>query len=197
MIAPTQSPTETQSQHQQSSGKPTSSDSATPKNRPVPGFAAATDKPSKSPSGSPSGSTDPSESPSGQPEAPSREDQINDPLAWQTSPDSQSVAAFNKFSCPADGTAPLVKDNPAVPLITCDDKGQKFLLSKAIIEGTQLKSASAGIPQQEVAWAVNLQRRRRRRQDDARGQPGAGQHREDLRDHPRRPGHLLRRLRRR
>ena len=160
VIAPTQDPTETQSPTDgdttKSGGKPTSTDSATPKNRPAPGFAAASEEPEKSPTGSPTGSTDPSGSPSGQPEAPSREDQINDPLTWQTTPDSESVEAFNKFSCPADGSAPLVKDNPAVPLITCDDEGQKFLLSKAIIEGTQLESASAGIPQQEVNWAVNL-----------------------------------------
>ena len=198
VIAPTQSPTETQSPTDsgstKSSGKPKSSDSATPKNRPVPGFAAASEEPSKSTSGSPSESTDPSESPSGQPEAPSREDQINDPLTWQSSPDSQSVAAFNKFSCPADGTAPLVKDNPAVPLITCDDKGQKFLLSKAIIEGTQLESASAGIPQQEVNWAVNLKLDGAGAKTMLEVSQALVNDREDLRDHPRRPGHLLRRL---
>ena len=160
VIAPTQSPTETQSPtdggSSKSTDKPESSDSATPRSRPVPGFAEETEKPSESSSKSPSGSTDPSESPGGQPEAPSREDQINDPLTWQDSPDAQSVAAFTKFSCPADGSAPLVKDNPALPLITCDDQGQKFLLSKTIIEGTQLKSASAGIPATELSWEVNL-----------------------------------------
>ena len=45
---------------------------------------------------------------------------------------------------------------PDEPLITCDDKGQKFLLSAALIEGTELKSASYGIPQNGVGWAVNL-----------------------------------------
>jgi preprotein translocase subunit SecD len=154
VIAPTQSPSSS------ASTNPSSSPSATPKNRPLPGFAASTQKPSTSasPSGSasPSASTSPSASPSAQPTTPSREDQINDPLTWQTSPDAQSLAAFAKFSCPADGTAPLVKDNPNVPLITCDDKGEKFLLSKAIIEGTSLNDANAGIPDKQLDWAVNL-----------------------------------------
>ena len=47
-------------------------------------------------------------------------------------------------------------DNPDQPLITCDDKGQKFLLSNAVIEGTELKSASYGIPQNGTTYAVNL-----------------------------------------
>ncbi|MFZ2015320.1 MAG: protein translocase subunit SecD, partial [Nocardioides sp.] len=33
----------------------------------------------------------------------------------------------------------------------------KFLLSPALIKGTQITSASAGIPQQQVQWVVNLQ----------------------------------------
>jgi preprotein translocase subunit SecD len=49
-----------------------------------------------------------------------------------------------------------VADDPGQPLITCDDKGQKFLLSKAVIEGTDLKSASYGIPQNGTTYAVNL-----------------------------------------
>ena len=49
-----------------------------------------------------------------------------------------------------------MKDNPDVPLVTCDEDGQKYLLSKAIIEGTSLTGASAQIPQQQVAWAVTL-----------------------------------------
>ena len=45
---------------------------------------------------------------------------------------------------------------PDQPLIACDDDGLKFLLSKPLIEGTELKSASYGIPQNGVGWAVNL-----------------------------------------
>ena len=35
-------------------------------------------------------------------------------------------------------------DNPEEPLIACNDEGLKFLLSAALIEGTELKSASYG-----------------------------------------------------
>jgi preprotein translocase subunit SecD len=76
-------------------------------------------------------------------------------------PDPQSVAVYNAFTCPA---ATPVVDDPTLPLVTCSDKpdattGQyvKYLLSPALIRGTQITSASAGIPQQQVQWVVNLQ----------------------------------------
>ncbi len=52
---------------------------------------------------------------------------------------------FAKFTCPPKGqnVAP-VADNPDEPLIACNDEGLKFLLSNALIEGTELKSASYG-----------------------------------------------------
>jgi preprotein translocase subunit SecD len=40
--------------------------------------------------------------------------------------------------------------------VTCDEDGNKLLLSAALIEGTQLKKAEAGIPQNQVQWVVNL-----------------------------------------
>jgi preprotein translocase subunit SecD len=71
-------------------------------------------------------------------------------------PNPEAVAAFNAFQCPTDGSPPLVEDNPDKPLVTCDDSGVKYLLSAAAIEGTDLDSASAGIPQNQVDWVVNL-----------------------------------------
>jgi preprotein translocase subunit SecD len=57
-----------------------------------------------------------------------------------------------------------VVDDPTLPLVTCsaerdEQTGQyvKYLLSPALIRGTQITSASAGIPQQQVNWVVNLQ----------------------------------------
>ncbi len=47
-------------------------------------------------------------------------------------------------------------DKADEPLIACNDEGLKFLLSKAVIEGTELKSASYGIPQNGTTYAVNL-----------------------------------------
>ena len=73
-------------------------------------------------------------------------------LAFITSPDQASIDAFNAFTCPA--TKP-VDDDPAKPLVTCgteDDAATKYLLSPAVIEGTDLSSASAGVPQGEVQW---------------------------------------------
>jgi len=49
-------------------------------------------------------------------------------------------------------------DDPDRPLISCDDSGNKYLLSTAAIEGTQLKSASAGQDTQQSLgqWIVQL-----------------------------------------
>jgi preprotein translocase subunit SecD len=77
-------------------------------------------------------------------------------LAWQTNPDPQSVAVYNAYTCP---TTKAVKDDPTLPLVTCQGS-QKYLLSPAEIEGTQITSASASAPGStpgQVQWAVNLQ----------------------------------------
>ncbi|UUZ59369.1 preprotein translocase subunit SecD [Nocardioides sp. B-3] len=80
-----------------------------------------------------------------------------DPLVWMDNPDAKSVAAFNEFSCPASGEPPTVEDDPDKPLITCDELGQKMLLSKTLIEGTDLSSADTLPPsQQSVEWGVDL-----------------------------------------
>jgi preprotein translocase subunit SecD len=48
-------------------------------------------------------------------------------------------------------------DVPDRPLISCDDQGNKLLLSVAPIEGTQLSSASAALDQQSLgSWIVLL-----------------------------------------
>ncbi|MCW2797307.1 protein translocase subunit SecD [Nocardioides sp.] len=129
-------------------------------------------KPSSSPSASDSGSpsADPTSSSSSDPTsnptsgattepipAPPGGDLVNDPLKWMDNPNPEAVAAYNAFECPADGSAPLVEDNPDKPLVTCDDSGVKFLLSAAAIEGTDLKSASSGLRTNGVDWVVNLQ----------------------------------------
>ncbi len=82
---------------------------------------------------------------------------IDNPLAWAQNPGQEWLAKFAAFNCPAKGkSAAPVADEANKPLITCDDKGQKFLLSTAVIEGTELKSASYGIPQNGTTYAVNL-----------------------------------------
>jgi preprotein translocase subunit SecD len=92
---------------------------------------------------------------------------IDDPLKWMDNPDPKSVAAYSAFACdngtntqsqnvdPKTGkTTP--GDDPKLPLLACDDQGQKFLLSVSMVEGTDLDDASAGIPQNDVNWVVNL-----------------------------------------
>jgi len=99
-----------------------------------------------------------SESPSpSAPAQPSPEgDLVDEPLKWMDNPDPASVKAFNKYECPPKGESAVVEDDPDKPLVTCDEDGIKYLLSVAMIEGTALSSASAGIPNQSVAWAVDL-----------------------------------------
>ncbi|MFC4786196.1 protein translocase subunit SecD [Nocardioides sp. MAHUQ-72] len=114
-------------------------------------------KPSASPSDTASPSATSSTSPSATPsEPPAKSGDAQSALAFIDNPDQASVAEFNKFTCPSKGT---VVDDPTKPLVTCgtgDDAATKYLLSPAAIEGTDLKSASAGVAQGQVQWQVNL-----------------------------------------
>lgn len=143
------------------SGKSTAGGTATPKPRPgaltddtPKAGARATTSPSKKPSKKPSASPSAGAS---TPAAPSGGASIDDPLKWQLDPDTKSIAEFSQYTCPPKGQslAPGA-DDPDQPLITCDDQGNKYLLSKAMIEGTELKNASYGTPQNSVGWAVDL-----------------------------------------
>jgi preprotein translocase subunit SecD len=100
-------------------------------------------------------SPSPSESPAT--EQPTPGDALDDPLTWMDNPDAKSLAAFNEFGCPANGEVANIDDDPDKPLVTCDEFGQKMLLSPALIEGTDLSSASTLPPsQQSVEWGVDL-----------------------------------------
>ena len=82
---------------------------------------------------------------------------FSDALTWMTNPDPQSVAVYNAYTCPSK--TPVV-DDPSIPLVTCDDQGQKYLLSPAQIEGTEISSATANAPgstQGQVQWTVGIQ----------------------------------------
>jgi preprotein translocase subunit SecD len=79
-----------------------------------------------------------------------------DPLTWMSSPDPQSVAVYNAYSC---SSKKEVKDVTDIPLVTCDAQGQKYLLSPTVIEGTEIKSAAATAPGSQpgqVDWEVQL-----------------------------------------
>lgn len=72
-------------------------------------------------------------------------------LEWQ--PSEQDQADFAAFTCDQD--VPEVSDQP---LFACDQSGtQKLLLGPTLINGDQLADASAGIPQNQFQWVVNLE----------------------------------------
>ena len=132
---------------------------ATPKPRPAP-FADPTPTAPASPEGTvpaeplPSQPAQPQEQ---QPQVTQKGASVDNPLAWSQDPGVKWLQEFAEFTCPERGeTAPPVADDPDKPLIACNDEGLKFLLSKSLIEGTQLKSASYGTPSNGVGWAVNL-----------------------------------------
>jgi len=89
---------------------------------------------------------------------------FSDALTWMTNPDPQSVAVYDAYTCPSK--TPVV-DDPTIPIVTCSQQPDpqthqytKYLLSPALIEGTQISSASAiapGSSQGQVQWAVGLQ----------------------------------------
>lgn len=78
------------------------------------------------------------------------------PEGYQKSLD-QLVSEMNEFDCPPGGAAPQVEDRPSQPLVTCGEEGGKYVLSPALIEGTQLTDANATVPQQSVSWLVQLE----------------------------------------
>lgn len=87
--------------------------------------------------------------------------QTQELLAWQNNPDQASIDAFNAFTCPTDGSAANIVDDPARPIVSCEyDEAtgmtEKFLLSAAVVEGTDLRDATYGTPQQGTGWIVTL-----------------------------------------
>jgi preprotein translocase subunit SecD len=72
-------------------------------------------------------------------------------MDWQ--PPEACTTAFTDFTC---GTP--VTDTPDQGLLACSQDGtEKYLLGPTLIEGNQLTSASAGIPQNNVSWVVDLE----------------------------------------
>jgi preprotein translocase subunit SecD len=72
-------------------------------------------------------------------------------IDWQ--PTQADQTDFAAFSC-ADAQVDVADQ----PLFSCDRTGtEKYLLGPTLIEGNQLTSANAGIPQNGIQWVVNLQ----------------------------------------
>jgi preprotein translocase subunit SecD len=72
-------------------------------------------------------------------------------LEWQ--PSEACQAAFAEFTCETK-----VNDVADQGLFACNqEKTEKYLLGPTLIEGDQLTTAVAGIPQNNVNWVVNLE----------------------------------------
>jgi preprotein translocase subunit SecD len=119
----------------------------------------ATDKASEKDSGKASESAEPSASPSASAESGKKNDnavvKVDDAVKFMRNVPQEWATAYNSYSCPAPGAAPA-EDIPGKPLLTCDEDGMPYLLTPAVIEGTEIDEASYGIPQQQANYVVTL-----------------------------------------
>jgi preprotein translocase subunit SecD len=136
---PTSEPTASASESANApSATPTSQPSAsrTGNNRPLPGLPTAPPEP-KTPRPTVEGKGTPADK----------------AIDWQ--PSEQDHLDFAAFTCADKEKFGDVSDQP---LFACDEtKTVKYLLGPTLIEGKQLTSAIAGVPQNDVRWVVNLE----------------------------------------
>ncbi|HVX54479.1 protein translocase subunit SecD [Nocardioides sp.] len=121
---------------------------------------AGTPSSSASPSATASAAPSTAASPSATPSTSTSPDQkgdvsVDQAVQFMNNPPADWSAKLDAYTCPAKGSA-NVEDNPSQPLVTCDSSGVKYLLSPAIIEGTQVSDANSGIPQNGVGYVVTL-----------------------------------------
>ncbi|TCC48585.1 protein translocase subunit SecD [Kribbella capetownensis] len=106
------------------------------------------------PTPTPKPSTPATAKPSTPAATPSTPAAAGDPLKY--TPDAATQAAFAAFTCD-DKDVAQQNDDPNKPLFSCNrEKTSKFLLGPAIMKGTDLSDATAGIPQGGFQWQVNL-----------------------------------------
>ncbi|WP_435771050.1 protein translocase subunit SecD [Nocardioides sp. SYSU DS0651] len=93
---------------------------------------------------------------------------VEDSIAWSRSPDQEWISIYNAHTCSPEGVLLTQEGEPAdlpdvpeKPLVACGEpeEGQslKYLLSRSVIEGTELEDASAGTPPQGVGWVVSIE----------------------------------------
>jgi preprotein translocase subunit SecD len=122
-------------------------------------------KPSTTPTPSATTSATPTTSPSVSPSptGTSVADQTTDlPLPNSQSPTLTTAfeTAFQNWDCSKNPDPTNGNDTPGDYIIACDAKNiaaAKYLLAPAALEGTDVKTASAGLSTQGVSWQVNLQ----------------------------------------
>ena len=117
---------------------------------------SATESPSPTATPAPTASPTPTATtpPSGETEVKSGD--VKAALAWRTAPAPIWIKAFQDATCPLVAERTEDFDNPDKPLVTCDDDDIKYLLSSAVVEGTELDEADAQQAQQTLEWQVGL-----------------------------------------
>jgi preprotein translocase subunit SecD len=139
---------------------------ATPKNRVAPGWASTDETPT-----SPATTTDAETTEGGAeptPTAPTTGaptelmppdlEEIEDPYAWTQNPPAEWQVKLQQFECDENGLpVEPQRDLPSQPLLACDEDGNRYLLGPAMVEGTDVTDASAGIPQNGVNYVVQLE----------------------------------------
>lgn len=109
---------------------------------------------------------------------------VQDDIAWSRSPDQAAIAEFGKYTCDAkgvlldaEGKAADLPDDPDQPLVSCsqpeDGISIKYLLSRSVVEGTELDNAAAGTPQNGVGWEVQIEMGNSKDRAHPKGSAGA------------------------
>jgi preprotein translocase subunit SecD len=82
---------------------------------------------------------------------------VHEELAWRAAPPQEWITKFSAATCPPTEELPEDADAPKNPLVACGENGEKFLLSPAVIEGKDLKTAAEQLGQNSIAYEVGLE----------------------------------------
>ncbi|GAA4065660.1 protein translocase subunit SecD [Nonomuraea soli] len=155
--SPSGSPQPSQSVQPSQSAAPKASASASPTGKAV-SSALTTTSPSPSPSPSASPSASPKASANATPSAqPSQQPQQGQMVGSLEGVPADVLKQFQALDCadPAKN-GQGVQDDPNKMFATCDKDGVKYVLDTAKVVGTDIDTASAGMPQGRTEWIVQL-----------------------------------------
>jgi len=79
-----------------------------------------------------------------------------DKLVCKPGPNSTTVDNNWKNSVPGYGSGQAPWDNPDIQIVSCDASGDKYVLDKAVFEGTDVTGVNTGLLQNSTQWVVNL-----------------------------------------
>ncbi len=138
--------------------QPSASPTTAPSSAPPTTNPSANPGPSASPSGNrrpaPQLPTAPPTPEAPRPTAPGEGTPPDKAIDWQ--PTEKDQADFATYTC--DSSRSDFPDVSDQPLFACNvEKTEKYLLGPTLIEGDELTTAAAGVPQNQVQWVVNLE----------------------------------------